>query len=118
MVATNSAIIRASSLSFLARTPRALANWRSLNGLICRTDMPAASKARRTPRPARAGRGRGREDRPVRERDRGPARLDRAAALVGEHARAAPLRRAAAPAPGTGHHRAVAARFDRQGAAS
>jgi transposase InsO family protein len=30
-VATNSAIMRASSQSFLARTPHALANWRSLN---------------------------------------------------------------------------------------
>ena len=57
------------------------------------------------------------EDRPVRQGDRGPARLDRAAALVGEHARAAPLRRAASPAPGARDHRAVAARFDRQGAA-
>ena len=36
--------------SFLASTPRALANWRSLNGLICRTEMPSASKARMTPR--------------------------------------------------------------------
>ena len=70
------------------------------------------------PHPARAGRGRGGEDRPVRQGDRGPARLDRAAALVGEHARAAPLRRPAPPAPGAGDHRAVAARFDRQGAAA
>src|SRR3954447_6412118 len=44
MVATNSAILRASSLSFLARTPLALANWRSLNGLICRTDMLAGEQ--------------------------------------------------------------------------
>src|SRR5215207_7248857 len=69
------------------------------------------------PHSARAGGSRGCEDRPVRQGDRGPARLDRAAALVGEHARATPLRRAAPPAPGARHHRAVAARFDRQGAA-
>ena len=50
MMATNDAIIRASSRSFLARRPLALANCRSLNGLIWRTDMPAASKARTTPR--------------------------------------------------------------------
>ena len=50
MMATNDAIMRASSGSFLARTPLALANCRSLNGLTWRTDMPAASKARMTPR--------------------------------------------------------------------
>jgi hypothetical protein len=46
---TNDAIMRASSGSFFARTPLALANCRSLNGLIWRTGMPAASKARMTP---------------------------------------------------------------------
>ena len=50
MTATNDAIMRASSRSFLASVPLALANCRSLNGLIWRTDMPAASKARTTPR--------------------------------------------------------------------
>jgi hypothetical protein len=50
MMATNDAIMRASSRSFLARVPLALANCRSLNGLIWRTNMPAASKARTTPR--------------------------------------------------------------------
>ena len=34
----------------LGQSPLALANCRSLNGLIWRTDMPAASKARTTPR--------------------------------------------------------------------
>ena len=46
MMATNDAIMRASSGSFFARTPLALANCRSLNGLTWRTDMPAASNAR------------------------------------------------------------------------
>jgi hypothetical protein len=50
MMATNDAIMRASSRSFLARVPLALANCRSLNGLIWRTDRLAASKARTTPR--------------------------------------------------------------------
>src|SRR5258705_102346 len=43
MMAMNDAIMRASSGSFFARTPLALANCRSLNGLTWRTDMPAAS---------------------------------------------------------------------------
>src|SRR5215213_11425066 len=47
MVATYSAISRASIRSFLARAPRARANCRSLLGLMRRTDRPAASKARR-----------------------------------------------------------------------
>src|SRR6266487_4304004 len=50
MIVTNEAIMRASSGSFLARTPLALANCRSLNGLTWRTGTPAASKARMTPR--------------------------------------------------------------------
>jgi len=50
MIATNEAIIRASSGSFLARTPLARANCRSLNGLTWRAGMPAASKARIAPR--------------------------------------------------------------------
>src|SRR5215204_3659381 len=54
MVATYSAISRASSRSFLARAPRARANCRSRLGLMRRTDRPAASKARRTPRLAAA----------------------------------------------------------------
>src|SRR3954447_5290936 len=40
MMAMNDAIMRASSGSFFARTPLALANCRSLNGLTWRTDMP------------------------------------------------------------------------------
>jgi hypothetical protein len=43
MMATKDAIMPASSRSFLARTPLALANCLSLNGLTWRTDMPAAS---------------------------------------------------------------------------
>ena len=70
------------------------------------------------PHPARAGRGRGRQDRPVHQGDRGPGRLDHATAVVGGHARAAPLRRAAPAAPGAGDHRAGAARCHRQGAAA
>ena len=50
MTATNDAIMRASSRSFLASVPLAWPICRSLNGLIWRTDMPAASKARTTPR--------------------------------------------------------------------
>ena len=50
MMATNEAIIRASSGSLFARTPLALANCRSLNGLTWRTGMPAACKERVTPR--------------------------------------------------------------------
>jgi hypothetical protein len=50
MMATNDAIIRASSGSFFARTPLALANCRSLNGLTWRTGMSAACKERITPR--------------------------------------------------------------------
>src|SRR5215211_4725957 len=44
MVATYSAISRASIRSFLARAPRARANCRSLLGLMRRTDRPAASR--------------------------------------------------------------------------
>src|SRR6516162_8923060 len=50
MIATNEAIIRASSGSFLARTPLARANCRSLNGLTWRAGIPAASRARIAPR--------------------------------------------------------------------
>src|SRR5262249_16980818 len=50
MMPTNDAIIRASSGSFFARTPLALANCRSLKGLTWRTEIPAASNARATPR--------------------------------------------------------------------
>src|SRR5499426_2204779 len=50
MMPTNDAIIRASSGSFFARTPLALANCRSLNGLTWRTGRPPASNARTTPR--------------------------------------------------------------------
>src|SRR5262245_51893185 len=50
MMPTNDAIIRASSGSFFARTPLALANCRSLNGLTWRTGRPPASNARMTPR--------------------------------------------------------------------
>ena len=46
------------------------------------------------------------ENRAVHHRDRKPGRLDHAIAVVGRHARSAPLRRAAAVAPGAGHHRA------------
>src|SRR5215203_148674 len=45
MVATYSAISRASIRSFLARAPRARANCRSLLGLMRRTDRPAAAAA-------------------------------------------------------------------------
>ena len=50
MMPTNEAIIRASSGSFLARTPLALANCRSLKGLTWRTGMPAACNERTAPR--------------------------------------------------------------------
>src|SRR5258707_14355492 len=50
VIVTNEAIMRASSGSFLARTPLALANCRSLNGLTWRTGMLAASRARMAPR--------------------------------------------------------------------
>ena len=63
-------------------------------------------------------RGGGGQDRPVHQGDREPARLDHAAAVVGRLDRAAPVRRAAAAAPGAGDHRAGAARRDRQGAAA
>ena len=49
MMAMNDVIMRASSGSFCARTPLALANCRSLNGLTWRTDMPAASNAHTAP---------------------------------------------------------------------
>ena len=50
MMATNDAIMRVSSGSFLARTPLARANWRSLNGLTWHAGKPAASKVRIAPR--------------------------------------------------------------------
>src|SRR5246500_4421685 len=50
MMPTNEAIIRASSGSFLARTPLALANCLSLKGLTWRTGMPAACNERTAPR--------------------------------------------------------------------
>src|ERR1700739_4045046 len=50
MIAPYSAISRASRRSFLASTPRARANWRSLLGLMRRTDRSAASRARMTAR--------------------------------------------------------------------
>jgi hypothetical protein len=50
--------------------------------------------------PARAGRSRRRQDRAIHHRDRKPGRLDHATALVGRHARATTLRRAAAVAAG------------------
>lgn len=50
MMATNEEIMRASSTSFFVKTPLAVANCRRLNRLIWRTDMPAASSARATPR--------------------------------------------------------------------
>ena len=68
------------------------------------------------PHPARAGRGGGGEDRPVRQGDREPARLDDAAAVVGRIDRPAAVRCAAPAAPGAGDHRARAARRHRQGA--
>ena len=70
------------------------------------------------PHPARTGGGRGRQDQPVHRGNREPARLDDAAAMVGRLDRAAPLRRLAAAAPGAGHHRAFAARCERQRAAA
>ena len=95
------------------RVSRALCQW-PFRDLV----LLSGAQDRAHPHPARAGGSGGGEDRAVRQRDRGPTWLDRAAALVGEHARAAPLRRPAPPAPGAGNHRAVAARFDRQGAAA
>ena len=62
------------------------------------------------PHPARAGRGGRRQDRPVHQGDRRPARLDHAAGRGRRARRAAALRRAASAAPGAGHHRAGAAR--------
>ena len=76
------------------------------------------SRAQGLPDPdsARAGRGRGGEDRPVRQGDRKPAGLDHPVALVRELAREPPVRCLAAAAAGAGHHRTGAGRFDRQGA--
>ncbi len=68
------------------------------------------------PHPARAGRGGGGEDRPVRQGDREPARLDDPAAVVGRLDRPAAVRCAAPVAPGAGDHRARPARRHRQGA--
>ena len=70
------------------------------------------------PYPARTGGSCRRQDRPVRQGDREPARLDDATALVSGLDRAAPLRCLAAVAPGAGHHRVGPARCQRQGAAA
>ena len=67
---------------------------------------------------ARAGRSRGRKNRPVHQGDRESDRLDDAVAVVRRHARAAALRRAAAIAPGAGHHRARPTRCHRPRAAT
>src|SRR5262249_44530583 len=67
---------------------------------------------------AEAGGARRRKDRPVHQGDREPTRLDHAAAVVGGLDRAAPLRRVAAAAPSTRHHRARPARRHRQRAAA
>src|SRR6202008_1309235 len=48
MIATYSAISRASRRSFLASTPRARPDWRSLLGVMRRTDR-AAARATRPP---------------------------------------------------------------------
>ena len=63
-------------------------------------------------------RGRRRQDRPVHQGNRKPARLDHPAAMVGRHARAAPVRRAAAAAPGAGDHRTRPGRRHRPRAAA
>ena len=70
------------------------------------------------PDSARTSRGGGRQDRPVHQGNRKSARVDDAVAVVGRFDRAAAVRCLAAPAPGPRHHRAVATRCQRQGAAA
>ena len=92
---------------------RGAADQRPVRNLV----LVSGEQAGADPHPARAGRGRGRQDRPVHQGHRGPDRLDHATAVDGERAGAAPLRRAAPAAPGAGDHRACAARRQRQGTA-
>ena len=91
---------------------RGAAHQRPVRNLV----LLPGEQAGADPHPARAGGGRGRQDRAVHQGHRRPDRLDHATALDGERAGAAALRRAAAVAPGAGDHRARAARRQRQGA--
>ena len=70
------------------------------------------------PYPARTGGSCRRQDQPVRQGDREPARLDDATAVVSGLDRATPFRCFAAVAPGAGHHRVGSARCQWQGAAA